>query len=85
VLQSTAGRHLDIIPGGKVSIYGEKKVTGRELNNRINRFANALMFLGINKGYQVVILFHDWMIEIAFAVINNKRENNKWKTKALRI
>jgi non-ribosomal peptide synthetase component E (peptide arylation enzyme) len=50
VLQATAGRHLDIIPGEKAIICGKKKVIGRELNNRINRLTNALMFLGIMKG-----------------------------------
>jgi acyl-CoA synthetase (AMP-forming)/AMP-acid ligase II len=46
-------------PRGKAIIYGEKKVTWRELNNRVNRFANALMSLGIKKGDHAIILFHD--------------------------
>ena len=46
-------------PGGKAIIYGEKKVTWRELNNRVNRFANALKVLGIKKGDHAIILFHD--------------------------
>jgi len=57
-------------PRGKAIIYGEKKVTWRELNNRVNRFANALMSLGIKKGDHAIILFHDCpeFIEVNYAL-----------------
>jgi hypothetical protein len=44
------------------------------------------MSLAIKKGDHAIILFHDWIMETAFAVMNNKRENDKWETttKALR-
>jgi len=46
-------------PGGKAIIYGDKEFTWRELNNRVNRFANVLKALGIKKGDHAIILFHD--------------------------
>ena len=46
-------------PEGKAIIYGNKKITWRELNNRVNRFANALMSLGVRKGDHAIIFFHD--------------------------
>lgn len=57
-------------PRGKAIIYGKKKVTWRELNNRVNRFANALMSLGIKKGDHAIILFHDCpeFIEVNYAL-----------------
>ena len=58
-------------PEGKAIIYGEKKVAWRELNNRVNRFANALMSLGVKKGDHAIIFFHDCpeFIEANYALL----------------
>jgi acyl-CoA synthetase (AMP-forming)/AMP-acid ligase II len=58
-------------PNGKAIIYGERKVTWKELNNRVNRFANALVSLGIKKGDHAIIFFHDCpeFIEISYALL----------------
>ncbi|MDD5712753.1 MAG: class I adenylate-forming enzyme family protein [Smithellaceae bacterium] len=46
-------------PSGKAITYGDKKVTWREFNNRVNRLSQALMGLGVKKGDHAIILFHD--------------------------
>ena len=46
--------------GDKVAVVdGEKKSTYRELNNEVNRLANALYDLGLRKGDKVSILFYN--------------------------
>ncbi|UCD83298.1 MAG: AMP-binding protein, partial [Deltaproteobacteria bacterium] len=40
-------------------IYGKKRITWRELNQRINRLGNALRDLGIKKGDKCAFLFHN--------------------------
>ncbi len=40
-------------------IYGTKKITWQELNERVNRLGNGLRNLGIKKGDKVAILFHN--------------------------
>ena len=38
-------------------IYGDKQITWKQLNSRINKLANALKKLGIKKGHKVAFLF----------------------------
>lgn len=40
-------------------IYGKKRITWRELNQRIDRLGNALRDLGIKKGDKCALLFHN--------------------------
>ncbi|MHA1265892.1 MAG: AMP-binding protein [Candidatus Helarchaeota archaeon] len=40
-------------------IYGDKKLTWKQLNSRINKLANALRKLGIEKGDKVAFLFYN--------------------------
>jgi len=40
-------------------IYGEEKITWKQLNSRINKLANALKKLGITKGDKVAFLFYN--------------------------
>ncbi|HVN71137.1 MAG TPA: AMP-binding protein [Desulfomonilia bacterium] len=44
---------------GIAVICGSKKVTWKELNDRVNSLANAFRNIGISKGDHVSILFHD--------------------------
>ena len=57
-------------PHGKAITYGSRKIGWRELNRRVNRFAHALLTLGVKKGEHVVIMFHDCpeFIEANFAL-----------------
>ncbi|MCD6571273.1 MAG: acyl--CoA ligase [Deltaproteobacteria bacterium] len=46
-------------PKGIAITYGSRRVGWKELNTKVNRFANALLDLGIKKGDHVIIMFHD--------------------------
>lgn len=51
-------------------VYGEKRITWRELNRRINRLGNALSHLGVKKGDKCALLFHNTpeFIETSLAI-----------------
>lgn len=57
-------------PGKEAIIFEGKRITYGELNQRVNRLANALLGLGIKKGDKVSILFQNsnQFIESYFAV-----------------
>lgn len=40
-------------------IFGEKRITYKELNRRVNRFANALFAHGVKKGMKVALIFNN--------------------------
>ncbi|NVM55898.1 MAG: acyl--CoA ligase [Candidatus Helarchaeota archaeon] len=40
-------------------IYGDEKITWKQLNSRINKLANALKLLGVKKGDKVAFLFYN--------------------------
>jgi len=40
-------------------IFGEKRITYKELNRRVNRFANALFAQGVKKGMKVALIFNN--------------------------
>ena len=47
------------VPNALAIIYGDKRLTWGELNDRVNSLANALLDLGIEKGDKGVIMFHN--------------------------
>ncbi|HOD72670.1 MAG TPA: AMP-binding protein, partial [Deltaproteobacteria bacterium] len=46
-------------PKGIAVTYGPTNISWKELNERVNRLANALKLLGVKKGDHASILFHD--------------------------
>ncbi|MDY6965421.1 MAG: class I adenylate-forming enzyme family protein [Halobacteriota archaeon] len=46
-------------PDGISVIYGDRRITWKELNDRVNRLSNALWDLGVRKGDKVTFMFHD--------------------------
>ena len=46
-------------PEGVTAIHGTKRITWKELNDRVNSLANALWDLGVRKGDKVVFMFHN--------------------------
>lgn len=58
-------------PDGKAIIFGEKIVTWKTLNNRVNRFAHALKSLGGKKGDHAIVFLHDCpeFIETSYALL----------------
>jgi len=46
-------------PNGIIITYGHNKIRWKDLNTKVNRFANALTDLGIKKNDHVIIMFHD--------------------------
>ncbi len=46
-------------PKGIAVAYGDRRINWKDLNTRVNRFANALSALGIKKGDHAIIMFHD--------------------------
>ncbi|MDY6934277.1 MAG: class I adenylate-forming enzyme family protein [Spirochaetota bacterium] len=46
-------------PNGIVVTYGDRNITWKELDERVNRLGNALRELGIAKGDHAIIMFHD--------------------------
>ena len=44
---------------GRAITYGDRRITWKELNIKVNRCANALTDLGIKKDDHVIIMFHD--------------------------
>lgn len=57
-------------PNGLAIIYGNERITWRQLNGRVNRLANALSALGVKKGDKGIVMFHDspWFIESNYAL-----------------
>jgi len=58
-------------PNGKAIIVGDKIVTWKTLNNRVNRLAHALKSLGVKKGDHAIIFLHDCpeFIETSYALM----------------
>ena len=46
-------------PNGIAITCGERKIRWKDLNAKVNRFANALTSLGVKKGDHISIMFHD--------------------------
>ncbi|HBC56035.1 MAG TPA: AMP-dependent synthetase [Gammaproteobacteria bacterium] len=46
-------------PKGEVLVYGDRRITWRELNERVDRLANALDKLGLKAGDKAIIMFHN--------------------------
>ena len=44
---------------GVFLVYGDRRISWSELNDRVNRLANALIDLGVKKGDKVTIMFHN--------------------------
>ena len=43
-------------PAGLARVCGDQRLTDRQLNNEVNRLANALLALGVNKGDRIATL-----------------------------
>ena len=64
-------KHTAVVYGHKDAVvYGEKRFTYKEFENRVNRLANALIGIGISKGDKVAFLCPNTppMLEAHFAV-----------------
>jgi fatty-acyl-CoA synthase len=59
VLGETITRNVRKSPDKEALIYGKTRLTYRQFNSRINRLANALINIGINKGAKVAILSYN--------------------------
>ena len=46
-------------PDGLFMIYGDQRISWRELNDRVNRLSNALLDLDVKKGDKVAMMFHN--------------------------
>ncbi|MBL4608413.1 MAG: acyl--CoA ligase [Pseudomonadales bacterium] len=46
-------------PNGEFLVYGDRRVTWSQLNERVNRLATAFAAQGIKKGDNVVLMFHN--------------------------
>jgi long-chain acyl-CoA synthetase len=46
-------------PGKTALIFGKNRITYRELNDRVNRLASALLEMGLKKGDMVAVLLHN--------------------------
>ena len=62
--------NIELIPDKVAVVYGEKKLTWKELDDRANRLGNALIDLGIKKGEKVAVLMYNQLefIETLFAM-----------------
>ncbi|MFJ7726920.1 o-succinylbenzoate--CoA ligase [Neobacillus sp. NPDC097160] len=62
-------KHSESLPERLAVVYNEKRFTYAELNERVNRFANALLSLGVRKGDRVnaLLLNTNEMLESMFA------------------
>jgi acyl-CoA synthetase (AMP-forming)/AMP-acid ligase II len=56
LLGTTIVRNVHKFPHKEAVIYGKTRLTYKQFNSRINRLANALINIGINKGTKVAIL-----------------------------
>ena len=46
-------------PDGLFMVYGDRRISWSDLNDRVNRLANAISDLGVKKGDKVTIMFHN--------------------------
>lgn len=58
-------------PNGVVVVYGDKRLTWKELDDRSNRMAQALIEKGVRKGDKVLFMFHNRpeFLEVNYAVM----------------
>ena len=53
---SIVARNAMQYPNNEALVFGDKRLTWRMLNNRVNRLANAFLSLGLTKGDKVAML-----------------------------
>lgn len=69
LLGEVIARNARKFPGNEVLIFGERRITCRELDERVNRLANAMLSMGIRTGDKVGVLLLNCpeVVEIFFA------------------